>query len=306
MEAIVTEKLAKHYRSNFLIRKFEALGGIDLKVKQGDVFGLIGPNGAGKTTTIKILTGLIYQTSGSARIFDRDVKDTAVHKRFGFLPENPSFYDHLTGLETMHYFGKLLGMSRRDRLHRTEKLLQLVGLESAATRQVRKYSKGMAQRLGLAQALLHDPELIILDEPMSGLDPIGRREVRDIILSLREQGKTIFFSTHILSDVQMICDRIAVLHHGRLVGEGTVEELMSGEVRRTCDLEVENIGEQALLQLGLPIEGLRNARNKLFFAVDEQHLEKTIQTVGAQGGRIKAIYPNRQTLEDIFMELIKD
>src|SRR6185369_2454541 len=216
-------QLTKDYETGFLRKKrVRALDHLSLEVRRGEIFGFLGPNGAGKTTTLKLLMRLIYPTSGGARILGRAIDDVETHSRIGYLPENPYFYDYLTGRELLDYTAALFGMPRDVIATRGQELLALVGLDSArANRQLRKYSKGMLQRIGIAQALVNDPEVVFLDEPMSGLDPIGRREVRDLLLSLREQGKTVFFSSHILSDVEALCDRAAILSRGKLHRCGT-------------------------------------------------------------------------------------
>src|SRR5437868_7154115 len=207
--AIETQNLTKEYPYGFLhLRKKTSLEDLTMQVEDGEVFGFLGPNGAGKSTTIKLLMGIIFPTAGSAQILGRPVSDVAMHRDIGYLPEQPYFYDYLTAAEVLDYFARFHGISAAERNERVQKMLKKVGLETAGEIQLRKYSKGMLQRVGLAQAILHDPKLVILDEPMSGLDPVGRREVRDIILELKNAGKTILFSTHILSDAETLCDRV--------------------------------------------------------------------------------------------------
>src|SRR5437899_4123610 len=219
--AIEIENLTKEYPFGFLhLKKRTSLEGVGRQVEMGDVFGFIGPNGAGKSTTIKLLMGLIVPTAGSARILGKPISDVEMHQDIGYLPEQPYFYDYLTAAEVLDYFARFHEMSSATRKERVERMLKKVGLETARRIQLRKYSKGMLQRVGLAQAILHDPKLVILDEPMSGLDPVGRREVRDIILELKRDGKTVMFSTHILSDAEMLCDRVGVLVGGELRGVG--------------------------------------------------------------------------------------
>ncbi|HXG64878.1 MAG TPA: ABC transporter ATP-binding protein, partial [Blastocatellia bacterium] len=228
---IEINQLTKDYQVGFLKKKtVRALDSLSLEVRRGEIFAFLGPNGAGKTTTLKLLMRLIYPTSGSARILGQPIDDVATRARIGYLPENPYFYDYLSGHELLEYTAALFGIPKPQAKARASELLQLVGLEEErANRQLRKYSKGMLQRIGIAQALVNDPEVIFLDEPMSGLDPIGRREVRDLMLSLRRQNKTIFFSSHILSDVETLCDRAAILKRGRLVRSGTIQELTAHE-----------------------------------------------------------------------------
>jgi len=202
-----------------------ALEGLDLNVHEGEVFGFLGPNGAGKTTTIKILMGLIHPTSGTAKIFSHPADNIDVKSKIGFLPESSHFYDYLTASEILSFYGQLFGLSKNLIKERALSLLKRVGLASSAKLQLRKFSKGMLQRIGIAQALINDPDLIILDEPMSGLDPIGRKEMRELILGLKAQGKTIFFSSHIIHDVEMICDRVGILAHGKLLTVGRIDEI---------------------------------------------------------------------------------
>jgi len=237
--AIRTEQLGKIYSIGFFMRKVEGLCDLDLEVQPGEAFGFIGPNGAGKTTTIKILMGLLGPTSGSAWLFGKPVGDPQSRARVGFLPERPYFYEHLTAREVLDFYGQLFGMDKRTRNERSEMLLEKVALTRFANISLRKYSKGMLQRVGLCQALLHDPDLIVLDEPMSGLDPMGRALVRDLILDQRAQGKTVFFSSHILSDVEVICDQVAILVEGRLREVGTIESLLKDR----ADLESVLVGE---------------------------------------------------------------
>src|SRR6202008_1114425 len=219
--AIEIENLTKDYPFGFLhLKKKRSLEGLTMQVEDGEVFGFLGPNGAGKSTTIKWLMSLIFPTAGAAQILGKPIGDTGINRDVGYLPEQPYFYDYLTAVELLDYFARFFDMSAADRRERIEKMLKKVGLETARKIQLRKYSKGMLQRVGLAQAILHDPEVVILDEPMSGLDPVGRREVRDIILELKRDGKTVMFSTHILSDAEMLCDRVGVIVGGKLRGVG--------------------------------------------------------------------------------------
>src|SRR2546426_11507799 len=229
--AIEIENLTKEYPFGFLhLKKKTSLEGLNMQVETGEVFGFIGPNGAGKSTTIKLLMRLIFPTAGSARILGKPISDVEMHKDIGYLPEQPYFYDYLTAAELLDYFARFYGMKAAERKERVAEMLKRVGLETAGKIQLRKYSKGMLQRVGLAQAILHDPKVVILDEPMSGLDPIGRREVRDIILDLRRGGRTILFSTHILSDAEMLCDRVGALVGGKLRGVGSPDQLVGMKV----------------------------------------------------------------------------
>src|SRR6195256_4772460 len=225
--AIEIENLSKDYPFGFLhLKKKTSLEGLTMSVENGEVFGFLGPNGAGKSTTIKLLVGLIFPTAGTARILGKSISDISMHADIGYLPEQPYFYDYLTAAELLDYFARFHSLTAKDRKSRVERMLKRVGLETAGKIQLRKYSKGMLQRVGLAQAILHDPKVVILDEPMSGLDPVGRREVRDIILELKQAGKTVLFSTHILSDAEMLCDRVGVIVGGRLQGVGAPSEIV--------------------------------------------------------------------------------
>src|SRR6267378_5731602 len=250
--AIEIENLTKEYPFGFLhLKKKTSLEGLNMQVEMGEVFGFIGPNGAGKSTTIKLLMGLIFPTAGTARILDRPISDVEMHKDIGYLPEQPYFYDYLTAAEVLDYFARFHGFSAAERKERVQKMLRKVGLETAGKIQLRKFSKGMLQRVGLAQAIVHDPKLLILDEPMSGLDPVGRREVRDIILELKNAGKTILFSTHILSDAEMLCDRVGVIAGGQLRGVGAPGSIVG----------VKSLGMEIIFELtdsgGAQIEGIR-------------------------------------------------
>ncbi len=228
MAAIEILDLEKSYLVGFWRKRPKpALRPLRLTIEEGEVFGFLGPNGAGKTTTLKLLMGLVFPTAGTARILGMDIDDPRMKSQIGFLPEQPYFYDHLSARELLNYYGQLSGVPAKGRSARVEQMLARVGLSDSAGMQLRKFSKGMLQRLGLAQAILHDPKLVFLDEPMSGLDPMGRREVRDLIQQMRHEGKTVFFSTHILSDAEALCDRVGVIHQGELRGVGAVAELTS-------------------------------------------------------------------------------
>jgi ABC-2 type transport system ATP-binding protein len=226
VEAISVQGLTKTYASGWPWRApIVALTNLALSVERGEIYGFLGPNGAGKTTTLKILLGLMSATSGRAYVLGQPAGHVETRAKIGFLPESPYFYDYLTAEEFLGFYGRLAGLERSMIHRRVAELLELVGLADARTRQLRKFSKGMLQRVGLAQALIHDPELIILDEPMSGLDPIGRKQVRDLILGLRERGKTVFFSSHIISDVEVLCDRVGIVVKGKLLASGRIEDL---------------------------------------------------------------------------------
>src|SRR2546422_1910958 len=255
MPAIIEiNKLSKDYETGFWRkRKVRALDELSLTVEPGQIFGFLGANGAGKTTTLKLLMGLIFPTAGSARILGRDTSDVSMHARVGYLPENPYFYDYLTAREFVTYCGELFGLNRVNRESRAEELLTRVNLEKKSwDRHLRKLSKGTLQRVGLAQALVNDPEVVFLDEPMSGLDPVGRREVRDLIAALRQEGKTVFMCSHIMSDIEVLCDRVAILKGGRLAHVGYLDELRQAIAGRSAVEVVVTGTDAATLQSHLP------------------------------------------------------
>ncbi len=297
--------LTKDFQIGFLKKRtVRALDNLDLTVARGEIFGFLGPNGAGKTTTLKLLMNLIFPTAGSARILGRSVEDTATRARIGYLPENPYFYDYLTGRELLNYTAALFGISPGGTKKRSEQLLRMVGLTSEqADRQLRKYSKGMLQRIGIAQALVNDPEVVFMDEPMSGLDPMGRREVRDLLLSLGERGKTVFFSSHILSDVETLCDRAAILNQGKLVQCGTVEELTGGK-QSTLEViakGVESSAVGALLENVPHVVSVNPTPNGVHIILsDDTGLEATISFIRSRGGKLVSVNASRASLEDVF------
>lgn len=305
--AIETVELTKDYALGFWRKRpRRVLHGLSLTVIPGEVFGLLGPNGAGKSTTLKILLRLIFPTSGRASILGRPLNDVGVHAKIGFLPENPYFYDHLTASEFLEYCGILFGLSDSERRRRTDNLLHRVGLEESRDIPVRKFSKGMVQRIGIAQALINDPEVVILDEPMSGLDPIGRREVRDLILDLREEGKTVLFSTHILSDAESICDRVAILDRGRLQGCGDLREILRMETAST-EIVVENAGTEVLEMLNE--HGRAQVRTGARTRVeinDESKVTVVLDLLLRSKTRIVSINPVKMSLEDYFLSRVSD
>lgn len=300
-------QLTKDYEVGFLKkRKVRALDHLSLEVRRGEIFGFLGPNGAGKTTTLKLLMRLIYPTEGAARILGRPIDDVATRSRIGYLPENPYFYDYLSGRELLEYTAALFGVPDEAASARGKELLDLVGLDpDSSNRQLRKYSKGMLQRIGIAQALVNNPEIVFMDEPMSGLDPIGRREVRDLLLSLRAQGKTVFFSSHILSDVEALCDRAAILSRGKLVRCGTVHELTGIE---DSALEVVAIGiePEALGRFSQMLSSLQSAAatpNGVHLVLrDESEIDDTLALIHDCGGKLVSINPRRASLEDVFAD----
>ncbi|MEX2209108.1 MAG: ABC transporter ATP-binding protein [Myxococcota bacterium] len=299
---IRTSALRKTYRTGFWMRAVEAVRGIDLSVASGEIFGFIGPNGSGKTTTIKILTGLMMPTAGEAWLHGLPVTDPQSRARLGFLPEGTFFHDYLSGREFLDFHGALLGIPKAVRRERIPRLLARVGLSGAEDRQIRRYSKGMRQRAGLAQALVNDPDLVILDEPMSGLDPIGRKDVRDLILSLRDEGKTVFFSSHILEDAEVICDQVAIILNGKIVTQGYLDQLL-GQEMVGAELVVEGIGEALHAELASAARrAVVQGSRFLFEFGDESAAEKALDRVRATGGRVRSLVPKRRSLEDLLME----
>ena len=297
--AISCRSLGKVYHTGFLRRAVIGVERLDLSVERGEIFGFIGPNGAGKTTTIKCLVGLQAATSGQAWLLGTDHRNPEARRRVGFLPERPYFYQHLTATEFLDFYARLFNIEPAVRRRRCEELLDMVGLTRNASTPLREYSKGMLQRAGVAQALINEPDLIILDEPMSGLDPLGRMLIRDLILHQREQGRTVFFSSHILSDVQSICDRIGLLVGGRLQACGRVDDLIDQQVRHVdCTVQVPD-------DIHLPgREVTRQGRERLVRVASEQ-VQATIKSVMAAGGQIVQVQPARQDLETILVDAIQ-
>jgi ABC-2 type transport system ATP-binding protein len=301
--ALAIAGLSKRYVVGLRRRVVAAVDELDLRVDEGSIYGFVGPNGAGKSTTIKMLVGLITPSAGEASIFGRPIRNPSSREAVGYLPENPAFHDFLRPLEVLRYMGKLSGMSGAALERRAEELLELVGLADARELTVRKFSKGMVQRLGIAQALMHDPPLLILDEPMSGLDPIGRKEVRDLILGLRRRGKTVFFSTHILNDVETICDRVGMILHGRLVAEDALSSLLDGSVR-AVEVRCAGLPADAFAALrGLAVDGVQGPADWTFVLADPAAANACVARIVAAGGHVLAVVPQRETLEETFVRL---
>jgi ABC-2 type transport system ATP-binding protein len=305
--AIETIELTKDYAVGFWRKRpRRALDGLSLQVEAGEVFGFLGPNGAGKTTTLKLLLQLVFPTSGDARILGRPPGDLTAKRRLGYLPENPYFYDYLTAEELLNYFGGLLGLRAPERGKRVSSLLDEVGIGADRRLQLRKFSKGMLQRVGIAQALLNEPELVIFDEPMSGLDPLGRRDVRQLILRLRDRGCTVFFSSHVLSDAETLCSRVAILAKGRMVASGRLSEILAFGVHG-WELVVADLRDDVIARhksrctRALPIGGGRFALELPIETPPEQLLAELI----AEGGRLVSLNPLRETLEDFFVEKVE-
>lgn len=297
---VEVKDLHKVYKVGIRRKKFVGVNGVSFEVFPGEIFGIVGPNGAGKTSTIKILTGLMKPTSGYARMFGEPVDHIESRRRLGYLPEGPYFYEHLKAPELLRYYGQLHGLDSATMNKRIPELIDRVGLSHATDRPLKKFSKGMRQRAGLAQALINNPELVILDEPQSGLDPVGRKEVRDLIFELKQQGKTVIFSSHILPDVEAVCDRVALFHKGEIKEIGSLDELMS---RRTKGFEViaSGLSEDDLSQLtGLQDNAQRGELWELEFGADLD-MAQAINEIVQHGGNIQSIRPLRDNLEQVFL-----
>src|SRR5208282_2128488 len=299
--AIEIEHLSKEYPYGFLnLKKKKSLEDLSMRVESGEVFGFLGPNGAGKSTTIKLLMRLIFPDGGTARILGKSIDDVSMHRDIGYLPEQPYFYDYLTAAELLDYFARFHRLTATDRQTRVQKMLKKVGLDTAKRIQLRKYSKGMLQRVGLAQAILHDPQVVILDEPMSGLDPLGRREVRDIILELKKDGRTVLFSTHILSDAEMLCDQVGVLVGGKLRGVGTPGEMVG----------IKTQGMEILFEVAdgknLPLLAKATRTGERYrVQFPEEEVYGAIDQLKAAGARILSVAQIKPTLEEFFMNLVE-
>jgi ABC-2 type transport system ATP-binding protein len=304
MAAIEIQGLEKSYKTGFFGNKLKrGLKPLTLSVEEGEVFGCLGPNGAGKTTILKLLLGLVFPSGGTARILGCDLNDISVKRFIGFLPEQPYFYDHLTPLELLHYYARLSGVEPRERKRKVDAALARVSMSDSGNIQLRKFSKGMLQRVGIAQAIVHDPKLVLLDEPMSGLDPIGRREVRDLVQALNEEGKTIFFSTHILSDAETLCDRVAVLNKGELKGVGVVAELL-GEV--SGEVEVVWSGLQAIPPLSALGARCHATGDVVRALLPGRSLEAALAELRKCQARLTSVTPVQATLEDYFLARVSE
>jgi ABC-2 type transport system ATP-binding protein len=303
MSAIEILGLEKSYTVGFWQKRQKcALRPLNLSVEEGEIFGFLGPNGAGKTTTLKLLMGLVFPSGGSARILGMEIKDPRMKARIGFLPEQPYFYDYLTANELLEYYAQLSGVAAQERRRKVSEVLARVGLEDVRRTQLRKFSKGMLQRVGIAQAILHDPKVLFFDEPMSGLDPIGRREVRDLMEELKRQGKTVFFSTHILSDAESLCDRVAIIHLGELRGVGAVADLTS-----SVEGKVEIIwhGTAVPASLKALTSEYHLTSDTVRAVVREANQDAAIDALRREGIRIMSITPVRTSLEEYFVRKLK-
>ncbi|MEC7988018.1 MAG: ABC transporter ATP-binding protein [Myxococcota bacterium] len=297
--AVQTKKLTKYYRSGFWMRRTLALQDLDLSVQAGEVFGFVGPNGAGKTTTLKILAGLHEPSSGEAFLFSHPVSSLDAKRTLGFLPERPYFYVHLSPRELLHFYGQLYDMPKQLRNNRIEELLERMQMRWVGDVPMKKFSKGMLQRIGLCQTILHDPKLLILDEPMSGLDPLGRALVRDLILDEKEKGKTVFFSSHVLSDVESICSRVALLVKGSLRSVGTISSLLKeGTSYSECLIRLSGV-------FPLDCEFRKIGEEQYRFQILSDSLDHAVDTIRSKGGSIIEVRPIRQSLEELLVEEVQ-
>ncbi|TET23056.1 MAG: ABC transporter ATP-binding protein [Candidatus Aminicenantes bacterium] len=300
--ALKIEDLHKSFSTGFIPKKKKILKGISLAVEEGEIFGYLGPNGAGKTTTIKCILGLIFPKKGKIEIFGHSSYSLQAKEQIGYLPENPYFYDYLTASEFLHFYSQLSLMKKKDKEDKISSLLSLVSLEQSASLPLRKFSRGMLQRIGLAQALLNEPSLVLLDEPLGGLDPLGRKEIRDIIVKLKAEGKTVFLSSHILQDIEMICDRVAIIVNGQIVSQGTLQDLISEKILFT-EIILSGVEEKDVEDLG---ECIPTHTERLLLKVfEDEKIEKILQLVQSKKGKIHSLIPRTETLEDLFVGIVK-
>lgn len=303
---VQTDQLSKVFRVGFWGKRVTVVEGLSLEVRRGEVFGFLGPNGAGKTTTLKMLMGLIYPTSGQAWLFGKDLGDSQSKARLGFLPESPYFHDYLTSREFLRFYGHLFGLWGAGLDRRVDELLELVSMTPAKDLQLRKFSKGMLQRVGIAQALINDPELVVLDEPMSGLDPIGRKEVRDLILRLKESGKTVLFSSHILHDAEVLCDRVAMILKGRLVACGRVTDLLDEGASHPVELVVDRLTQEGLAHLRpLADKVVVQGDRMLIVLKSQQQVGAALEIVRAAKACLVSLNPQKGSLEDLFIREVE-
>jgi ABC-2 type transport system ATP-binding protein len=303
---IEIRNLSKTYRLGFFMnRQVRALQSLDLTLTPGQVYGLLGPNGAGKSTTIKILMNLVQPSEGEARLFGMAPTNREARRRVGYVPENPAPYEYLTGREFITLSGRLAGMSGKELDDRVSEVIGMVQMTRAANLQIRRYSKGMVQRVALAQALVSKPDLLILDEPTSGLDPVGRRQIRDLILEERHRGTTVLFCTHIIPDVEALCDRVAVLVGGRRVREGSVAELVSAQATH-MELTVEGLPLERIQTLGVELEQARTLENRVLLRVRDAEAQRLLKLLLEQGGRVTQLQPARFSLEDLFLRALEE
>jgi ABC-2 type transport system ATP-binding protein len=303
MPVLEFRDVRKVLKSGLLRRPVYDLGPLSLKVEAGEIFGYLGPNGAGKTTSIKLAMGILRPDTGEVRFFGDRPGGTRAKHRVGFLPERPYFYQHLTASELLHFYGELFGIAGRTRRKRAGDLLEMTGLAEASDTKLSKFSKGMLQRVGFAQALVNDPELVVLDEPLSGLDPTGRRQIRDLILGLRAAGKTVFFSSHILQDVEMICDRVGILLGGKLLRAATMEDILS-ETLTWTEIAVDGLAEESIRQLGF--SRVEEKAGSVFLKIGpDVDAGRAVKVISDLGGRVTSVIPQRQTLEDYFMKNVE-
>jgi ABC-2 type transport system ATP-binding protein len=305
-QVVCVDQVVKDFRPGFGLRRKRVLHGVTLQVFEGEIFGFVGPNGAGKTTMLKILMGLIRATGGRASILGRDVAESEFRDQIGFLPENPYFYPYLTAREILHFYARLCAVSKERRTARVDELLEVVHLTHAADARLQTFSKGMLQRVGVAQALIHDPRIVFLDEPMSGLDPIGRKEIRDVILSLRAAGKTVFMNTHILTDVEMICDRVAIIVKGTIRHQGRIEDFLPDGARRT-ELVLAQLPADAAARLEdeYSIE-MRGLGERVELTVPEKDARAVLGIVLEAGAEVVSLTPHRNSLEDVFLTAVQE
>ena len=302
--AVALENITKYYRSGFSRERKVAVEGLSLEVKSGEIFGLLGPNGAGKTTTLKILLGVIFANEGSGSVLGVQLGDRASHHRLGFLPEQPYFYGFLTAEKGLDLYGKFFGLNREERASRCATLLDMVGLRRGSHLTLDKYSKGMLQRFGIAQALINDPDLVIMDEPSSGLDPVGQKEVRDMLLRLKEEGTTIFLSSHQLSEVEGICDSVSIINRGRSVREGKLSELLESEgITRVALRGLDTVAWDRLSPLARHIE---ESGDSTLLDVNSSAVYSVVDLAKELGLELVSIEPYRRKLEDLFIEAVRE
>ncbi len=303
-EAIKINGLTKVYKSRLAKSQVVAVDNLHLDVQQGEIFGFLGPNGAGKTTTIKMLLGLLFPTSGSASILGKPIGDIDAKKEISYLPESPYFYEFMSGREVLNFYAKLFRMDDETRNRRVEELLERVGMSHAASKPLREYSKGMLQRIGVAQALLNDPKILILDEPTSGLDPIARKDIRDLIIELREKGKTVFLSSHQLQEVEMVCDRVSIIDQGKLRKIGSLDDLLAKGGTEVTATQLKPDAVEKICRIAERVE--QTDKTLVAYHDNEKEAEKIIKLVLDCGASLVSVQPARRTLEHLFVETVKE